>query len=158
MEPPWILDYDTANCSIGAAVKIIGERQTFLVLREAFNGVRRFDDMQRRTAMPRQVLSDRLARLVEEGLLGKVPYQDSGQRRRYEYRLTARGLDLYPLLVALMAWGDQYAAGPEGPPVQLRHRDCGEPVELHLSCRAGHSLDSARDVTPVPGPGARKIA
>ena len=158
MDRPWILDYDTANCSIGAAVKIIGERQTFLVLREAFNGVRRFDDMQRRTAMPRQVLSDRLARLVGEGLLGKVPYQDSGQRRRYEYRLTAKGLDLYPLLVALMAWGDQYAAGPEGPPVQLRHRDCGEPVELRLSCRAGHSLDSARGVTPVPGPGARKIA
>ena len=158
MERPGILDYDTANCSIGAAVRIIGERQTFLVLREAFNGVRRFDDMQRRTAMPRQVLSDRLARLVDEGLLGKLPYQDSGQRRRYEYRLTDKGLDLYPLLVALMAWGDQYAAGPEGPPVQLRHRDCGEPVELRLSCRAGHSLDSARDVTPVPGPGARKIA
>ena len=158
MERPWILDYDTANCSIGAAVGIIGERSTFLVLREAFNGVRRFDDMQRRTAMPRQVLSDRLARLVDEGLLGKLPYQDSGQRRRYEYRLTDKGLDLYPLLVALMAWGDQYAAGPEGPPVQLRHRDCGEPVELRLSCRAGHSLDSARDVTPVPGPGARKIA
>ena len=158
MERPWILDYDTANCSIGAAVKIIGERQTFLVLREAFNGGRRFDDMQHRTAMPRQVLSDRLARLVDEGLLGKVPYQDSGQRRRYEYRLSDKGLDLYPLLVALMAWGDQYAAGPEGPPVQLRHRDCGEPVELRLSSRAGHSLDSARDVTPVPGPGARKIA
>ena len=158
MERPWILDYDTANCSIGAAVKIIGERQTFLVLREAFNGVRRFDDMQHRTAMPRQVLSDRLARLVDEGVLGKVAYQDSGQRRRYEYRLSDKGLDLYPLLVALMAWGDQYAAGPEGPPVQLRHRDCGEPVELRLSCRAGHSLDSARDVTPVPGPGARKIA
>jgi DNA-binding HxlR family transcriptional regulator len=158
MDRPWILDYDPANCSIGAAVKIIGERQTFLVLREAFNGVRRFDDMQRRTAIPRQVLSDRLARLVDEGLLRKVPYQDSGQRRRYEYRLTDKGLDLYPLLVALMAWGDQYAAGPEGPPVQLRHRDCGEPLELRLSCRAGHCLDSARDVTPVPGPGARKIA
>jgi hypothetical protein len=82
MERPWILDYDTANCSIGAAVAIIGERQTFLVLREAFNGVRRFDDIQRRTAMPRQVLSDRLARLVDEGLLRKVPYRYSGQRRR----------------------------------------------------------------------------
>ena len=158
MDRPWILDYDTANCSIGAAVKIIGERQTFLVLREAFNGVRRFDDMQRRTAIPRQVLSDRLARLVDEGLLGKLPYQDSGQRRRYEYRLTDKGLDLYPLLVALMAWGDQYAVGPEGPQVLLRHRDCGEPVELHLSCRAGHVLGSAREVTPVPGPGARKTA
>ena len=158
MERPWILDYDSANCAIGAAVGIIGERQTFLVLREAFNGVRRFADMQRRTAMPRQVLSDRLARLVEEGLLRKVPYRDSGQRRRDEYRLTDKGLDLYPVLVALMAWGDQYAAGPEGPQVQLRHRDCGEPVELHVICRAGHVLDSARDVTAVPGPGARKIA
>jgi DNA-binding HxlR family transcriptional regulator len=158
MERPWILDYDTANCSIGAAVAIIGERQTFLVLREAFNGVRRFDDIQRRTAMPRQVLSDRLARLVDEGLLRKVAYRDNGQRRRNEYRLTDKGLDLYPVLVALMAWGNQHAAAPEGPQVLLRHRDCGEPVQLHVSCRAGHVLDSAREVTPVPGPGARKIA
>ena len=158
MGRPWILDYDSANCTIGAAVGIIGERPTFLLLREAFSGVRRFDDMQRRTGMPRQVLSDRLARLVTEGLLRKVPYRESGQRRRYEYRLTAKGLDLYPVLVALMQWGDRYAAGPAGPQVLLRHRDCGEPVELHLSCRAGHSVDSAREVTPVPGPGARKIA
>jgi DNA-binding HxlR family transcriptional regulator len=158
MGRPWILDYDTENCSIGAAVGIIGERPTFLVLREAFNGVRRFDDIQRRTGMPRQVLSDRLVRLVDEGLLRKVPYRDSGQRRRDEYRLTAKGLDLYPVLVALMAWGDQYAASPDGPQVLLQHRDCGEPVQLQLSCRAGHVLDSAREVTPVPGPGARKIA
>jgi DNA-binding HxlR family transcriptional regulator len=120
--------------------------------------VRRFDDIQRRTGMPRQVLSDRLVRLVDEGLLRKVPYRDSGQRRRDEYRLTAKGLDLYPVLVALMAWGDQYAASPDGPQVLLQHRDCGEPVQLQLSCRAGHVLDSAREVTPVPGPGARKIA
>lgn len=158
MGRPWILEYDSANCTIGAAVGIIGERATFLLLREAFNGVRRFDDMQRRTGMPRQVLSDRLARLVTEGLLRKVPYQESGQRRRDEYRLTAKGLDLYPVLVALMQWGDRYAAGPAGPQVLLRHRDCGEPVQLQLSCRAGHVLGSARDVTPVPGPGARKIA
>jgi DNA-binding HxlR family transcriptional regulator len=158
MGRPWILDYGSANCTIGAAVGIIGERPAFLLLREAFNGVRRFDDMQRRTGMPRQVLSDRLARLVTEGLLRKVPYRESGQRRRYEYRLTQKGLDLYPVLVALMQWGDRYAAGPAGPQVLLRHRDCGEPVQVQLSCRAGHVLDSARDVTPVPGPGARKIA
>ena len=158
MAQPAILDYDSANCAIGAAVAVIGERPTFLVLREAFNGVRRFDDMQRRTGMPRQVLADRLAGLVREGLLRKVPYRDSGQRGRYEYRLTDKGLDLYPVLVALMQWGDQHAAGPAGPPVLLQHRDCGEPVQLQLSCRAGHILDSARDVTPVPGPGARKIA
>ncbi len=151
-------DYDPANCAIGAAVEILGERATFLVLREAFNGVRRFDDMQRRTGIPRQVLSSRLARLTREGLLRKVPYQESGQRSRTEYRLTSKGLDLYPVLVALMQWGDRYEAGPDGPPVQLRHRDCGEPVQLRLSCRAGHTLESARDVTPVPGPGARQIA
>ncbi|MGH3151543.1 MAG: winged helix-turn-helix transcriptional regulator [Streptosporangiaceae bacterium] len=158
MERPWILDYDSANCAIGAAVGIIGERQTFLVLREAFNGVRRFDDMQRRTAMPRQVLSQRLARLVTQGLLRKVPYQESGQRSRDEYRLTGKGLDLYPVLVSLMEWGDKHAVGPAGPQVELRHRDCGKPVRLQLSCRAGHVLESAREVTPVPGPGARKIA
>jgi DNA-binding HxlR family transcriptional regulator len=158
MEHSWMQDYDPANCAIGAAVEILGERATFLVLREAFNGVRRFDDMQRRTAIPRQVLSGRLARLVDEGLLRKVPYQEAGQRSRAEYRLTSKGLDLYPVLVALMQWGDRYEASPDGPPVQLRHRDCGEPVQLRLSCRAGHILESARDVTPVPGPGARQIA
>ena len=154
----WILDYDSANCAIGATVGLIGERPTFLVLREAFNGVRRFADMQRRTEMPRQVLSDRLGRLVGEGLLRKVPYQESGQRVRYEYRLTEKGVDLHPVMVALMAWGDRYAVGSAGPQVLLEHRDCGEPVQLQLACRAGHLLGSAREVTPRPGPGARKVA
>lgn len=158
MGQPWILDYDSANCAIGATVAIMGERSTFLVLREAFNGVRRFGDMQRRTGLARQVLSDRLSRLVAEGLLRKVPYQASGQRRRHEYRLTEKGLDLYPVLVALMHWGDQHAADPAGPQILLRHRDCGEAVRLQLTCRAGHALESAREVNPVPGPGARKIA
>jgi DNA-binding HxlR family transcriptional regulator len=158
MAQPWMLEYDPANCAIGAAVRIMGERPTFLVLREAFNGVRRFDDMQRRTAVPRQVLSDRLARLVREGLLRKVAYQESGQRSRYEYRLTDKGLDLFPVLIGLMQWGDRYESSPAGPPVLLRHRDCGEPVRLQMSCQAGHVLASAREVTPVPGPGARRIA
>src|SRR5215470_698248 len=147
MRWPWALDYDTANCTIGATIGVIGEKWTFLVLREVFNGVRRFDDMQRRTGAPRQVLSDRLARLVERGL-----------RSRQEYRLTEAGLDLYPVLVALMQWGDRHAASPAGPPALLTHRDCGEPVRLELICAAGHRLASAREVTPLPGPGARKIA
>ena len=153
-----MLEYDTANCAIGAAVGILGERSTFLVLREAFNGVRRFGDMQRRTGIPRQVLSQRLARLVAEGMLRKVRYREIGQRSRDEYRLTEKGLDLYPVLVALMEWGDRYEGDAAGPPVVLRHRDCGEPVRLQLTCEAGHVLESAREVTPVPGPGARKIA
>ncbi len=158
MRRPWILDYDGANCTIGAAVGIIGEKWTFLVLREVFNGVRRFDDMRRRTQAPRQVLSDRLARLVGQGLLRKVPYQEHGQRSRHEYRLTDKGLDLYPVLVALMRWGDRYAASPVGPQALLTHRDCGEPIGLELVCAAGHTVESAREVTPLPGPGARKIA
>jgi len=158
MARPWILDYDTANCTIGAAVSQIGEKWTFLVLREAFNGVRRFDDMRRRTGAPRQVLSDRLSRMVADGMLRRVPYQERGQRVRHEYRLTQKGLDLYPVLVALMAWGDKYAAGPAGSQVLLTHRDCGAAVGLRLACADGHALGSPRDVTPLPGPGARKIA
>jgi DNA-binding HxlR family transcriptional regulator len=158
MGTAWMLDYDTANCAIGAAVAAIGDKWTFLVLREAFNGVRRFDDMQRRTAAPRQVLSDRLSRLVAEGMLRRVPYQERGQRSRHEYRLTEKGLDLYPVLVALMGWGDRHETGTEGPQVQLTHRDCGAPVRLQLTCAEGHQLESARDVTPLPGPGAHKIA
>jgi len=158
MARPWILDYDSANCAIGATVGILGERPTFLVLREAFNGVRRFDDMQRRTGMPRQVLSQRLARLVDEGLLRKVPYRESSQLLRKESGTTEKGLDLYPVMVAMMEWGDKYAVGSPGPQALLRHRDCGEPVRLQIACEAGHVLESAREVTPEPGPGARKIA
>jgi len=158
MRRPWILDYDTANCTIGATIAIIGEKWTFLVLREAFNGVRRFGDMQRRTRAPRQILSDRLARLVQEGMLRKVPYRERGQRGRHEYRLTDKGLDLYPVLVALMQWGDRHAAGPDGPQALLTHRDCGAPVRLELACSNGHTLASAREVTPLPGPGAQRIA
>ena len=157
MDLPWALDYDPENCSIGAAVGIIGEKWTFLVLREVFVGVRRFADMQRRTQAPRQILSDRLSRLVRDGLMRRVPYQEEGQRSRNEYRLTEKGRDLYPIIVALMEWGDRYAA-PSGPPVTLTHRDCGQPVRLQLTCEKGHSLASAREVTPVPGPSARKIA
>ena len=130
----------------------------YLTLEPVKAQVRRFADMQRRTGMPRQVLSDRLARLVTEGLLRKVPYRENGQRSRDEYRLTDKGLDLYPVLVALMEWGDLYEVGTPGPQVVLHHRDCGEPLRLQMACDAGHVIQSAREVTPVPGPGARKIA
>ncbi len=158
MRPSWALDYDTATCSIAAALAIVGERSTFLVLREAFNGIRRFDDMQRRTGLPRQVLSNRLSRLVGEGILRKVPYREEGQRPRAEYRLTDKGIELFPVLVALMTWGDKYTAGSDGPSVRLTHSGCTAPVALELACTAGHVLASAREVTPLPGPGARRVA
>jgi len=158
MVPSWAIGYDTRDCTIAAALTEVGEKWTFMVLREVFNGIRRFDDMQRRTGAPRQVLSDRLNRLVTSGILRRVPYQEAGQRARSEYRLTRKGIDLFPVIVALLEWGNKHAAGPDGPIVTLTHRDCGEPVELQLACSAGHVLDSARDVTPVPGPGARRLA
>lgn len=158
MTTSWALDYDTRDCTIAAALAIVGEKWAFLVLREAFNGIRRFGDMQRRTGAPRQILSERLARLVAEGILLKVPYREAGQRARSEYRLTQKGIDLFPVIVALLEWGDKYAAGPAGPIVSLTHRDCGAPVGLQLACTAGHDVASAREVTPVPGPGARRIA
>ena len=158
MSEPWTLDYDTANCTIGAAIGIIGEKWTFLVLREAFTGVRRFADIQRRTQAPRQILSDRLSRLVHEGLLRREPYQEAGQRSRHEYRLTDKGRDLYVVMTALLDWGDRYAAAPEGPSLALAHRGCGEPVHAQLACSAGHTLDSPREVSALPGPGARRVA
>jgi DNA-binding HxlR family transcriptional regulator len=128
------------------------------VLREAFNGVKRFDDIRRRISAPRQILSDRLNRLVADGMLRKVPYQEPGQRARSEYRLTEKGLELFPVIVSLLEWGNKYAASPEGPVVELTHRDCGAPVRLQLICEEGHLVASAREVTPIPGPGARMIA
>ncbi len=148
------MSFRVNNCSIERTLDIVGEKWTFLVLREAFTGVRRFADMQAITGAPRQVLSARLARLVDEGLLRKEPYREPGQRQRDEYRLTEKGRDLYPLLVALMHWGDKYLAGDEGAPVLLTHRDCGALIEQRFRCAEGHEVSGPREVTPVPGEGA----
>jgi hypothetical protein len=99
---------------------------------------------------PKAVLTDRLATLVDHGILRRVPYQAPGERQRHEYRLTQKGVDLHPTLVALMAWGDRYLAEDGDVPMELRHRDCGESVHLRLVCDAGHELSGARDVRPVP--------
>jgi DNA-binding HxlR family transcriptional regulator len=141
--------YHPANCSIARSLELVGERWTFLVLREAFNGIRRFDDIQQYTGAPRQVLSARLATLVDHGILRRVPYQEPGQRQRHEYRLTQKGLDLYPILVSLLGWGDKYLADDDGPPVVLTHRDCGKPIRVAIVCADGHEVPSARQVTPT---------
>jgi DNA-binding HxlR family transcriptional regulator len=153
MTAPAVRD-DSPVCSIAASLSLLGEKWTFLVLRDAFSGIRRFEDMHQRLGAPRQVLSARLARLVDEGILRRVPYREPGQRVRYEYRLTEKGIDLYPVLVALMTWGDRWVPQPAGPPVTLHHRDCGADVELALRCRDGHDVAGAREVEPRPGPGA----
>jgi DNA-binding HxlR family transcriptional regulator len=151
---PAALDYSIDNCTIARAMEILGEKWTLVVMREVFHGIRRFDDMRVRTAIPRQVLSNRLAMLVDTGVLRKVPYREPGSRERHEYRPTDKGLDIYPVLVAVAAWGDRYLAGPEGPPQVYVHRDCGAEVHAELHCAAGHHLEGNRDVVGELGPGA----
>jgi DNA-binding HxlR family transcriptional regulator len=158
MTRPEALDWSIENCTVQRALQVLGDRWSVVVLREVFNGIRRFDDMRTRTAIPRQVLSDRLGRLVDEGLLRREPYREEGQRPRLEYRLTGKGLDLYPVLVALNEWGSRWYADPDGSPLSFRHRDCGAEVEVVLRCEDGHDLGSVREVVPAPGPGARRRA
>lgn len=155
---PPALAWSAENCTVGRTMAILGERWTFVVLREAFNGVRRFDDIRRHSGIPRQVLSNRLALLVEQDILRREPYQDPGERARHEYRLTEKGFDLYPVLVAIADWGDRYLADPGGPPVEFEHSDCGSPVHSSLECAKGHRVDRPRDVVTRVGPGARPFA
>jgi DNA-binding HxlR family transcriptional regulator len=143
---------DADNCSVRRALEVVGTRSTMLLLREAFYGTRRFDDFAERAGITEQVAATRLKALVEEGLLRREPYQEPGQRTRNAYRLTPKGKDLYPALVALMQWGDTYNPGPHGPSVHLTHRGCGAAVIAQVRCTAGHDVQ-LRDVAASAGPG-----
>ena len=156
MTEPMALGWSTEGCTIQGTTEVMGDRWSLLVLRELFAGIRRFDQLTVRTAIPRQVLTDRLERFVESGVVRREPYQDPGQRRRFEYRLTQKGLDLYPILLAMAKWGDTYLAGPEGPTVEFVHRECGERLDVVVRCAAGHELTDNREVGGRPGPSARR--
>ncbi|MCW2813727.1 MAG: putative HxlR-family transcriptional regulator [Nocardioides sp.] len=155
---PAALAWSTDNCQVARAMSLLGERGSVIVLREVINGVRRFADMQRHSGLPRQVLSNRLALLVEHDVLHRVPYRDEGARERHEYRLTPKGFELYPVLAALADWGTRWYADPEGPPVEFAHRGCGSAVTAVMECGEGHRVDDPRDVVPRPGPGVRPFA
>jgi DNA-binding HxlR family transcriptional regulator len=144
--------YETQVCSIARALEVLGDRWTFLVLRDAFSRVRRFEDFQRRLGVARNVLTDRLNRLVEEDILQRVPYQE--RPVRFEYRLTQKGLDLWPVIMMLLQFGDRYYLAPGGAPIVVRHRDCGGEVTGHLTCAKCGAELGARDVVAEPGPGA----
>ncbi len=142
--------YENQDCSIARSLEILGERWTFLIVRDVFNGRRRFDQLQDGLGVARNVLANRLARLLEEGILEKRAYQQ--RPARFEYRLTEKGIDLWPILIAMLEWGDRHAPGPDGPPMVVRHKSCDGIVDGRGTCRdCGERLD-ARDAYPVrPG-------
>jgi DNA-binding HxlR family transcriptional regulator len=127
-------------CSLARTWAVIGERWTMLIMREAFRGTRRFDAFQQRLGIGRNVLSNRLTRLTADGIFERVRYQEAPDR--YEYRLTEKGMDLYPVLLMLMRWGDRYKV--DEPPVRLFHKDCGELASPELTCsHCGGAVDFA---------------
>ena len=138
------------QCSIARTVAILGERWTMVILRQAFLGARRFEDYQAGLGIARNMLTDRLRGLVEHGILERRLYHE--RPPRYEYRLTGKGRDLYPILVAMLEWGDRYG-GLDEPPMQLRHK-CGELMHPQLVCDHCGEAVEPRDVTPERGPGA----
>ena len=142
-------------CSVAQCLEVVGEWWSMLIVRDAFLGVTRFDEFQRRLGISRNVLNQRLAKLVDAGVLTKVAY--SQHPPRYDYRLTDKGRDLWPVLTAMRQWGDAYAA-PHGPPVQVVHHGCGKVSEAVLTCSECGEQMTARDVQAVPGPGARDSA
>jgi DNA-binding HxlR family transcriptional regulator len=139
-------DYDGQNCSIARALEVVGERWTLLIVRDAFLGVRRFEEFQESLGIARNVLTDRLNRLVDEEILERVPYSE----RRYEYRLTKKGRDLNIALAGLRQWGDKYIS--EKPPTILRRKSDKKPVIAALVPKGTDAL-RAGELEVVPGPG-----
>jgi len=129
-------------CPMDRALKLIGNRPALLLLREAFYGVRRFDQLWRRVGVTEAVAAQRLRELVAAGVLEKQPYREPGQRTRYEYVLTPAGHDLMPVVLGLLQWGAAHAPQP-GAPVAMTHADCGAEVRATVRCAAGHDVAEA---------------
>jgi DNA-binding HxlR family transcriptional regulator len=125
-------DYPTQYCPVASTLEVIGERWTLLIVRDVFLGIRRFEDIQRDLGVARNILQARLERLVEEGILVKRPYQE--RPLRSEYRLTEKGADLWPVLVAMLQWGDRHALEGGERPMILQHRGCGGELDDRRRC------------------------
>jgi DNA-binding HxlR family transcriptional regulator len=145
--------FEDMPCSVAQCLEVVGEWWSMLVIRDAFLGVRRFDDFQSRLGIARNVLAQRLAKLVDAGVLAKEPYQDNPPR--YDYVLTEKGRDLWPVMTTMRQWGDRHAA-PHGPPVRVRHRGCGKAGGFALTCSCCGEPVTAGDVRVERGPGAAR--
>jgi len=135
--------YEGQICSIARSLELVGERWTLLIVRDIFRGLRRFDDIQKSLGIARNVLTNRLDRMVEEGILEKRMYAEHPPR--YEYFLTEKGIDLWPVLVSFVQWGDKHGRAPGGPPVVVRHKDCDGEIDDHFTCESCGARVWARD-------------
>ncbi|MFI0480446.1 winged helix-turn-helix transcriptional regulator [Actinomadura sp. 9N215] len=140
--------YESQNCSVARSLEVVGDRWTMLLIRTAFQGVRRFDDFQDVLGVARNVLTDRLGRLCDEGIMRRVPYQERPER--FEYRLTRKGVELWPAIMTLMMWGDRHYA-PDGPPVVIGHRGCDGALTPRFTCDSCGAILGPADVVPRPG-------
>jgi DNA-binding HxlR family transcriptional regulator len=147
-------DADQVDCSIARTLEVIGDRWTLLILRDAFRGVRRFDAFQHDLGIARNLLANRLGKLVDHGVLERRLY--SSRPPRHEYRLTPKGIDLSPALVALMRWGDKHLSADGGPPLDLVHGRCGDLVDQSFLCHTCDVTVSPTAIRSRPGPGAAR--
>ncbi|MDX8153855.1 helix-turn-helix domain-containing protein [Patulibacter brassicae] len=144
-------DWRASGCTIAAALDVVGKRSSFLLLREAFYGATRFDEFVRRTEISEPAAAARLRELVGAGLLEREDYREPGQRTRPGYRLTDAGREFFPVLVGLQRWGDRWATESGDGRVALRHRGCGERVDVVVRCAAGHEVEpDDLDLTVLP--------
>ncbi len=144
-------DIDQQVCSVARALSIVGDRWTLLILRDAFLGTRRFEDFRRNTGISRHRLSDRLNKLVDAGVFNREPYQERPQR--FEYRLSRKGLALYPVLMTLAQWGNDWCDDGNGPPIEYLHRSCNHKTQPTMACSECGVRLQPHEVTPLVGPG-----
>jgi DNA-binding HxlR family transcriptional regulator len=147
---------DNANCSVAKTLNMIGDKWTLLVLREAFYGTRRFDDFHQQIGCARSMLSNRLGKLIQNGILYQTEYHDEGKRRRLEYGLTEKGSELLNILIALKQWGDRWTHGKNGSPYNLYHRGCRAKVNSKICCDNGHIIYSPKEMVLLGGKIASK--
>ena len=147
-------NYQASNCSIARSLQVLGEKWTLLIMRESFYGSTRFEQFHSVLNCPRNLLSERLNKLVEEGILERSEYREPGSRARKEYRLTDKGRELMHIMLAFQQWGDRHKADPEGPPVVARHAVCGSDLHVTFACSKGHLVMDRDEIELVDGPGA----
>lgn len=146
-------EIDQETCSVARTLAVIGDRWSMLIIRDTFLGTRRFEDFCRQLGISRPALTDRLRKLQQQGVLEKQPYQN--RPPRFEYRLTEKGLDLYPIIMTMARWGDKWQDDGNGPPLEYKHLSCGHKTQPVMCCSECEQPLQAKEVLPQVGPGLR---